>query len=233
MTVAAVVLAASPGEALRPVEGVANARRLVDVAWSGGATPVVVCAPDPDGGVVAALAGAPVTYAQPAPGERGPIGQMVDGFDVAVRIVAETEAALLWPARLGWVDAETVTTLIETHGLVPSAVLRPTYRGAAGWPVLVPRTALEAFRMLDPAAGPDELVEALAGRVETRLVEVGDPGVIHPLDTARRDLPPYDGPDRPPAEHAHEWGAPIADLPDDRPLEGPALAPYAPAEDDA
>lgn len=232
MTVAAVVLAATPDTALRPIEGVPNVRRLADVAWSGGATPIVVSAPDHDGVVVAALAGAPVTYAEPAPGERGPVGQMVNGFEVAIRVLPETDAALLWPARLGWVDAETVTTLIEIHGLAPASLLRPTYRGDPGWPVLVPRSSLEALRGLGPTAMPDALVESLVGLIESRLVEVGDPGVLVPIDTPRDELPPYDGPERPAGVPTHEWGAPSAELPDGAPLEGPALAPYAAAEDD-
>jgi hypothetical protein len=37
------------------------------------------------------------------------------------------------------------------------------------------------------------------------------------------------GPDEPPAGHVHEWGESIADVPEDAPLEGPALAPYGQA----
>src|SRR4051794_17249375 len=128
MTVAAVILAASPESALRDVEGVPNVRRLVDVAWAGGAVPGVVAAPDPDGSVGRALAGAPATYAEPAPREAGPVGQIVRGFEAAFATVSETSAALLWPARLGWVDAETITSLIEAHGTDASTVLRPAFR---------------------------------------------------------------------------------------------------------
>ena len=61
MTVAACILAASPDSALREVDGTPNVRRLVDLAWAGGALPVIVVAPDPDGAVAVALAGAPAT----------------------------------------------------------------------------------------------------------------------------------------------------------------------------
>ena len=54
MTVAAVILAASPASALADAAGTPAARRLADVAWAGGATPVVVCSFDPDGTVAAA-----------------------------------------------------------------------------------------------------------------------------------------------------------------------------------
>jgi hypothetical protein len=61
------------------------------------------------------------------------------------------------------------------------------------------------------------------------VIDLGDPGVTHDVSTARADLPPYIGPGEPPAGHVHEWGAAIADFPDDAPLEGPALAPYGQA----
>ena len=38
-----------------------------------------------------------------------------------------------------------------------------------------------------------------------------------------------DGPEAPVADHVHEWGAAQAQDADEGPLEGPALAPYAPA----
>ena len=74
MTVAAVILAARPAGALREVEGVANARRLVDTAWAGGAMPIVVVSADPDGAVARVLAGSTALLADPAAEERRPRG---------------------------------------------------------------------------------------------------------------------------------------------------------------
>jgi hypothetical protein len=39
---------------------------------------------------------------------------------------------------------------------------------------------------------------------------MGDPGVVHDVDTAPSDLPAYEGPPDPPAGHTHEWGADVA-----------------------
>jgi hypothetical protein len=83
MTVAAVILAASPDSALADADGLPGVRRIADAAWSGGATPIVVVSFDPDGMVAAALAGAPVTLAEPAPADGGPAAQMARGADVA------------------------------------------------------------------------------------------------------------------------------------------------------
>lgn len=226
MTVAAVILAASPDSALADADGLPSIRRIADAAWSGGATPVVAVAADPDGRVAAALAGAAVTLAEPAPVAVGAAGQMARGVDVARAEVTETDGALLWPARLTWVGPETVTSLIELHGIAPDAVLRPTWEDEPGWPVLVPADRLGGLCGIAPDRMPDDVVADLlaAGAVERR-VALGDPGVVLDRDTPRSALPAYIGPPEP-AGHVHEWGAGIADLPEDAPLERPALAPY-------
>jgi CTP:molybdopterin cytidylyltransferase MocA len=216
MTVAAVILAASPASALADADGTPGVRRITDVAWSGGATPVVVCSFDPDGAVAAALANSEATLVDPVPPERGPVAQIVNGVEAASRMVAETEAALVWPARLAWVDAETVTTLIAAHGDDRDSVTRPAWHGDPGWPALLPVRHLAAFAALAATRMPDELLDDLeAAGVPFRLVDTGDPGVNHDVSTPRADLPPYDGPPQPADAHAHEWGAAEADQADD------------------
>lgn len=210
MTVAAVILAATPESALADVEGVPRVRRLADVAWSGGAVPIIVVAADPSGAVAAALAGAPVSLVAPAPADAGPVGQIVLGIDAALAEVTGTRGAIVWPARSQWVDAESITSLIEAHGQHPGFLLRPTYQGEPGWPVLVPRSELERLRSLGTDRMPDDLIEDLltAGAVEWR-IDLGDPGTTHDAFTARADLPPFLGPSGPASGH-HEWGAAVA-----------------------
>ena len=229
MTVAAVILAASAPSALADADGLASVRRIADAAWSGGATPIVVVSEDPDGQVAGALAGAAVTLAEPAPPDLGPAGQIARGIEVAIAEIRDATGALVWPVRMTWVGPETVTSMIETHGTVPEAILAPHYDGDRGWPVLLPIAVLEDLRGLTADRMPDAVVDALVeGRTEVPL-DLGDPGTTHDRDTPRSALPPYVGPVDPPAGHVHEWGAQLADTPDDAPLEGPALAPYAPA----
>ena len=226
MTVAAVILAANPASALADADGTPGARRLADVAWAGGATPVLVCSFDPEGAVAASLVNAEVTLVDPVEPSRGPVGQIVNGIGAAVSLVAETDAALVWPARMAWVDAETVTSLIAAHGDDRLTVLRPAWGGEAGWPILLPLAHLDAFASLAPDRMPDDLFADLAASgVPFRAVETGDPGTVHDVSTPRADLPPYDGPPEPADAHAHEWGAAIADEPDDAPVPGPARLP--------
>jgi CTP:molybdopterin cytidylyltransferase MocA len=230
MTVAALILAVSPQSALADADGMPAARRNADAAWSGGAVPIVVVAHDPDGAVASALTGAPVTLAEPAPVEGGPVGQILRGFDVAAREIGETDGFLIWPARLTWVGPETVTSLIEVHGTTRETILAPSFDGERGWPILVPASSVGLLRAISPDRMPDEIVDDLvAAGAPIRVMEMGDPGTTHDISTPTSALAPYVGPSEPLVGHVHEWGESIADLPEDTPLEGPALAPYGQA----
>jgi CTP:molybdopterin cytidylyltransferase MocA len=232
MTVAAVILSATADGALADTLGQPRVRRLVDIAWSGGALPVVVVSPDRDGAVSAALAGSEATYGAPAADASGPVGQMIRGAELAMADVTETTGFLVWPARMVWVGPETVTSLIEAHGPDPATVLRPAWHGDPGWPVLVPTTSLDALRAIGPDRMPPEVIKELIAAVPSRIVEVGDPGVHFDADAAFADLPDYEGPPDPPAGHVHEWGDEVAGqgVDSDVPGEGRGLAPFPQAE---
>ena len=206
---------------------------MVETAWAGGATPIVVVCADTEGVVAASLAGSPAVLAEPAPAEAGPVGQIVRGMTVARERVTETEAALIWPGRMAWVDAETVTSLIEAHGARREAVLRPRYESELGWPALVPLSALDGLAAQPITLMPDELLDGLAAAgFQLFSIDTGDPGTAHDIGTAIDQLPAYQGPPEPVAGPAPEWGSAAAEMPDDAPLEGPALAPYGQASDE-
>jgi CTP:molybdopterin cytidylyltransferase MocA len=210
VTVAAVILSATPDGAIADTLGQPRVRRLADLAWSGGALPIVVVSPDPTGAVAAALAETEAVHGTPAPVEDGPKGQMVRGAELATAEVGGTTAVLLWPARMTWVGPETITSLIETHGTDRGTILRPAWHGEPGWPILLPVAHLDALRAVAPDRMPPDVVADLVAAVPSRIVELGDPGVIHDVEIAVSDLPAYEGPPDPPAGHTHEWGADVA-----------------------
>lgn len=197
---------------------------MVDAAWAGGALPIVVVANDPDGGIAASLAGSPArlvpslgTFA--GPGERPDVSLATLGVGTAAAFeaVTETDAVLCWPAVMTWVDPETVTSLIEAHGVRPDRILRPRSGGLRGWPVLVPAGLLDGLRGLaQQADGRDGLEGALislpAGAVEE--VELGDPGTVLGREVPLDELPAYMGPSSPVGGPPPEWGAAAADEPD-------------------
>jgi CTP:molybdopterin cytidylyltransferase MocA len=209
VTVAAVILSATAEGALAVTQGQPRVRRLADIAWSGGALPIVVVSPDPDGAVATALRGSEATHGHPASPESGPAGQMVRGIDLAIDEVHDVSAVLLWPGRMVWVGPETITSLIEAHGTDAGTILRPAWHGEPGWPVLLPLAHRSALADAPAASLPDEIVERLVSLAPARDVELGDPGVTHDVDTAHAALPAYEGPPDPPAGHTHEWGTDV------------------------
>jgi CTP:molybdopterin cytidylyltransferase MocA len=234
MTVAAVILSSTTEGALADTLGQPRVRRLVDIAWSGGALPVVVVAPDPDGAVASTLVGTEAVYGSPAPPEAGPAGQMLRGAELARGEISDISAVLLWPGRMAWVGPESITSLIEAHGVEPASMLRPGWHGEAGWPVLLPVESLDHLRAVAPDRMPPDVVDEVAAYVTTRVVEVGDPGVTIDAETPFDDLPPYEGPPDPPGGHTHEWGEGIAErgVDEEVPGEGRGLAPYPQAADE-
>ena len=231
MTVAAVILVGSAANALADAEGTPAVRRIADAAWAGGATPVVVVTDDPEGAVTAALTTAEVALlAPPAPGS-GPVERVAAGMRSAADLVGSTTAAIIWPVRFAWADAETVTTLIAAHGDDRAAILRPAYDGVAGWPALVPLAVLDRVSALSPSFKPDEILDGLAAAgVAIRILDTGDPGTTHDVSVPRSALPAFDGPPRPDDGVEREWGAAAADQPDDAPPAGPRrLASFDPA----
>ena len=231
MTVAAVILAASTERAVADVLGRPLVRRLAELAWSGGAVPVVVVAPEQGGVVANSLAGSSAILAEPAPIEHGPIGQISRGIQVARSTVTETTAAFIWPAGYVWVDPETITSLIQAHGLDPATLLRPAWDGEPGWPVLLPISLVADLAWVPATAMPDEALAILVRRgVPQRLIALGDPGATLDVETPHDELPVYQGPQEPLAP-VPEWGSAAADHDENVPLEGPALAPYEQADD--
>ena len=136
---------------------------------------------------------------------------MCRGVELAVAEVRDTTAVLLWPARMTWVGPETITTLIETHGLDHATVLRPAWQGEPGWPVLLPTAHLAALRAIAPDRMPPDVIADLVATLPSRDRRGRRPG----RDPRRRHAiarpcPPYEGPPDPPGGRSHEWGADVA-----------------------
>jgi CTP:molybdopterin cytidylyltransferase MocA len=206
VTVGATILAEDGQDALADAAGRVSVRRIVDAAWAGGALPIVVVAPDPEGRVTAALAGSPATVVDPGAAVGAQAASL--GVRAALDAVADTQGLLLWPARYTWVDPETVTSLIEASGRAAPA-RRPVRLGEVGWPVLVPTDL--ALAWLDGSGRT--LAEALAGR-PIEVSELGDPGTVLGREVGLDELPPYAGPPGPLGGPPPEWGAAAADTPD-------------------
>lgn len=207
MTVGAVIVPDGVTEALADATGRTAVRRIVDSAWAGGAIPIVVMSPDPDGRIAAALEGSPAVVVDP--GRASGTQTYRAGAEAAMVAVQETTAVLLWPGRMTWADPETVTSLIEAHGRDAEAATRPRRAGESGWPVLLPVSRLED--VLDSPGG--DIADAVSG-ADVASVELGDPGSVLGAEVPLDELPDYAGPPEPVGGPPPEWGAAAADTPE-------------------
>jgi CTP:molybdopterin cytidylyltransferase MocA len=222
VTVAAVILAADAESALVDAAGRPSVRRIAEVAWAGGAVPLLVVVADPTGAVARALGGSEATVIATQHGGEPSVATMLLGVQAASALVGETSGVLVWPVRFPWVDAETVTSLIQAHGADPRSVLRPTWAGADGWPVLLPLEHLDGLEAWSSSATTETVMAALSGAgIPGHALDLGDPGATTDRATPLDRLPAYQGPP-PPSTPAPEWGAAAAEIVDDGP---PPAAP--------
>jgi CTP:molybdopterin cytidylyltransferase MocA len=208
MTVAAIVLVPDEAAALGDADGEPALRRVVHAAWSGGALPIVVVARQVAGPLADALADLPVTLDRPATPAPG-IAWFVSGQRAALAAVSEATAGLLWPFRHVWVDPETVTSLVEAHGVTPEAIIRPSYGGRAGFPILLPVALMERLAAQAPSHGEEAVSALIAEGAAVRVLELGDPGIVFDIGTPRAELPVYQGPPQPNGP-SQEWNAELA-----------------------
>jgi CTP:molybdopterin cytidylyltransferase MocA len=207
VTVGAVIVPEGVTEALADATGRAAVRRIVDAAWAGGAMPIVVVAADPDGRIADALLGSPAIVVEPGRASGRETYRL--GARAAASSVNGSSAVLLWPGRMTWTDPETVTSLIEAHGASTEAVIRPRRAGQAGWPALVPLSAVDSL-LGAPGGDVDDALQD----VDAVELELGDPGSIMGSEVALDELPDYAGPPEPVAGPPPDWGAAAADAPD-------------------
>jgi molybdenum cofactor cytidylyltransferase len=210
MTVAAVVLVPELPAALVDADGEPALRRIGQTAWSGGALPTVAVTPQVTGELRAAVSDLAVKLVSPTPDEPRGIAWFVRGMWAATAAVAEVSGALLWPVKFVWVDPETVTSLVEAHGAAPEAIIRPTYRGRPGFPILVPVALTDRLAALSGQHGAEAVATLIAAGVALRTIELGDPGIVHDMTTPRDALPGYQGPPEPAGGPPPDWNSALA-----------------------
>jgi CTP:molybdopterin cytidylyltransferase MocA len=210
VTVAAIVLVPDPLAALAEADGEPALRRIARSAWSGGALPVVVMVPAAPPELAAVLADLPVSTVVAPAGLRPGVAWFALGLRAAASAVTETTAGLLWPFPYAWVDPETVTSLVEAHGAEPAAICRPAFDGGPGFPILVPIALERRLAAMTGLHGEEAITMLVGEAVPQRVLEMGDPGIIHDLGTPRSELPPYQGPPGPAGGPPPEWNAELA-----------------------
>jgi CTP:molybdopterin cytidylyltransferase MocA len=231
MTVAAVILVPDPQMALADADGEPALRRISQVAWAGGALPCVAVLADVPAELRASLEDLAITLSVPTPAEPVGIAWFVHGMRAATRAVTNVTAALLWPVRYGWLDPETVTSLVEAHGPAPESILRPAFNGQLGFPILIPVSLVERLAEQSGRHGEEAVATLVAAGVPLRQIELGDPGIVNDLGTPRAELPAFQGPPEPAGGPPPEWnsalGAGASEAPGAGASEAPESAPHS------
>jgi CTP:molybdopterin cytidylyltransferase MocA len=109
--------------------------------------------------------------------DRGQLSSLVTGLDTFDR--SGVNGVLVTLVDVPLITASTVAALLGRTAASPAPILRATYRGRHGHPVVFMRAVFAALRAADPAAGAKPLMRAFA--VED--FETADPGVVLDVDT--------------------------------------------------
>lgn len=112
----------------------------------------------------------------PSP-DQGQLSSLLVGLD-AVEALAPG-AVLVTLVDVPAIRSATVSALLARLAGSSAAILRATYRGRHGHPVVFRRSVFDALRRADPAAGAKAVLRAYP--VEDVAVE--DPGVVDDIDT--------------------------------------------------
>ena len=109
--------------------------------------------------------------------DRGQLSSLLVGLQAVDRPGVAGVLVLLVDMPL--VSASTIRRLVDAASSSSAAVIRASYGGRHGHPVVFKRAAFDALRRADPALGAKTVVHALT----TEDVEVDDRGVLEDVDT--------------------------------------------------
>lgn len=164
-------------KALLPAGGQSFVAALIHTLQGAGLQPViVVIRPAAEAIATEVLRSGATPTVNPWP-DQGQLSSLLAGLD-AVEALAP-EAVLVTLVDVPAIRPATISALLATLAASPAAILRATYRGRHGHPVVFRRSVFEALRRADPAAGAKAVLRAYP--VED--VEVEDPGVVDDIDT--------------------------------------------------
>jgi len=122
--------------------------------------------------------GTGVRYVVNPRADEGQLSSVLAGLNAADRpgvhgvLVAPVDAPLVQPA--------TVRALLTAFAARHAPIVRATYRGRHGHPVVFGRVVFDALRHADPSLGAKSVVRSHAADAVD--VEVDDPAVVHDID---------------------------------------------------
>ena len=153
---------------------------LVRAALTGGATPVLVVGRPGDAELQnEAIAGGGVFVTNDTP-DRGQLSSVLAGLAIAAANPAVT-GVMVTPVDVPLITPVTIERLIAAARVTAAVILRATFAGRHGHPVLFKRDVFDELRRADPDVGAKSVVRIDPGRVLD--IDVDDPGVAIDVDT--------------------------------------------------
>ena len=170
---------------LLPYRGQTLLRRAAETGLAAGLAPlVVVIGPDPEA-MRQELSGLPVQIVENPCYLEGQSTSMRAGL---AALPPTTNAVVMLLVDLPAVDASVVRELVDAWGASGWPIVRPTYKGLSGNPVLFEARFFPELAATEGDEGGRAVLRAHTGDVY--LLPVDNPGVLHDVDTwaAYKDL---------------------------------------------
>ena len=121
-----------------------------------------------------------ISYLENPNSALGQLSSLLVGIDYAER--AGAAGVLVQPVDTPIVRTSTVTDVLRAFELAPASIVRATYRGRHGHPVIFPASVFDELRAADLSVGAKAVVHRDPDRVMN--LDVDDPGVLHDVDDA-------------------------------------------------
>jgi molybdenum cofactor cytidylyltransferase len=155
-------------------------RRLSTALLEGGVADVIVVGRPDDTALEAEVEsiGTGVRFVVNAHAKMGQLSSVIAGVNAADR--PGVHGVLVTPVDTPLVLPGTVNALLTAFASHRPAIVRPTWQGRHGHPVIFGRRVFDALRHADPALGAKAVVHAHASDLID--LEVDDPGVLHDID---------------------------------------------------
>lgn len=163
-----------------PPAGRTFVTQIIHVLREGGIDTIAVIGRvnDPDLRREVASAGLPVCYVENPSPELGQLSSILVG--VAFAEARQSAGILVLPVDMPLIRPETVRTALGAFAAGDEPVLRATYQGRHGHPVIFGAAVFPALRHADPEVGARAVLHQDPSRV--RNLEVDDPGVLRDFD---------------------------------------------------
>lgn len=132
--------------------------------------------------VTCAAAGLPIRFVPNPDADRGQLSSVLAGLNAADR--PGVRGILVTPVDAPLIRSSTIRTIVQAFESSHMAIVRATYRGRHGHPVVFSRAVFDELRHADPDVGAKAVVRAHAAAAlhDVLNVEVDDPGVVQDVD---------------------------------------------------